>query len=198
LIGDGRGPMTNFPSSTAAATRQQQYLEQLQQTPRSVKRPRPVMACTECRKRKTRCDSHYPCLPCQRSNRPCKRADQDSFHQSSSPDAEGVESRMAPWVQDNISKPFASVANAFKNSLLSRQPKRELSRNRGRLVTKAGRSQTTNTTVTSADIDTGAVINDANVGAHKDLSRLHAGLASPNDVDSDDVRHSNMDNWPLK
>ncbi|QYT01593.1 hypothetical protein H0G86_008624 [Trichoderma simmonsii] len=211
LIGDGRGPMTNFLSSTAAATRQQQYLEQPQQPPRSVKRPRPVTACTECRKRKTRCDSHYPCLPCQRLNRPCKRADQDSFHQSvvsfagtvqplarqASSDAEGSESHMAPWVQDNISKPFASVANAFKNTLLSRQPERELAQNRGRLITKAGRSQTSNSTDTSAAIGTKSS-NDVNAGAHNDLSRLHAGLASPNDVDSDDVRHREADRWLMK
>lgn len=211
LIGDGRGPMTNFLSSTAAATRQQQYIEQPQQPPRSAKRPRPVTACTECRKRKTRCDSHYPCLPCQRSNRACKRADQDSFHQSvvpfagavrplarqASSDAEGSESHMAPWVQDNISKPFASVANAFKNTLLSRQPERELARNRGRLITKAGRSQTSNSTDTSAAIGTKSS-NDVNAVAHNDLSRLPAGLASPNDVDSDDVRHREADRWLMK
>ncbi|KKP05151.1 hypothetical protein THAR02_02746 [Trichoderma harzianum] len=185
----------NFLSSTSAATRQQQYLEQLQQPPRSTKRPRPVPACTDCRKRKTRCDSHYPCLPCQRSNRPCKRSDQGSFNPSVGSDAEVAEPHMAPWVQDNISKPFASVANAFKNSLLSRQP--ELARNRGRSITKAGHSQTVSMTDASAAIGTGD-INDTKAGVNDDISRLRAGLASPNDVDTDDVRHSNMDNWPLK
>ncbi|KAK4068025.1 transcriptional regulator family: Fungal Specific TF [Trichoderma harzianum] len=189
----------NFLSSTSAATRQQQYLQQPQQPPRSVKRPKPVMACIECRKRKTRCDSHYPCLPCQRSNRPCKRADQGSFNPSVSlsSDAEVAEPHMAPWVQDNISKPFASVANAFKNSLLSRQPGRELARNRGRSITKAGHSQSTNTTDTSTAIGTKSS-NDVNAVAHNDLSRLHAVLASPNDVDSDDVRHREADRWLMK
>ncbi|KAL7963792.1 hypothetical protein V8C34DRAFT_310615 [Trichoderma compactum] len=142
------------------------------QPQRSVKRPRFSKACTECRKRKTRCDRQYPCLSCQMSNRPCKRADQDSFHQSKSSDAEGAEPHMAPWVQDNIGKPFASVAND-------------------------GDSQTTNMADTSAAIGTGGS-NDANAIAHDDLSRLQAGLAYTNDVDSDDVRHSNTDNWPLK
>ncbi|KAL5091725.1 hypothetical protein Trisim1_002939 [Trichoderma cf. simile WF8] len=104
---------------------------------------------------------------------------------------------MAPWVQDNISKPFASVANAFKNTLLSRQPERELAQNRGRLITKAGRSQTSNSTDTSAAIGTKSS-NDVNAGAHNDLSRLHAGLASPNDVDSDGVRHREADRWLMK
>ncbi|KAJ4859261.1 la domain-containing protein [Trichoderma breve] len=198
LIGDRRGSMTNFLSSTAATTRQQQYLEQLQQPPRSSKRPRPVVACIECRKRKTRCDGQYPCLACHRSNRSCKRADPGSFNPSVGSDAEVSEPHMAPWVQDNISKPFASVANAFKNSLLSRQPERELTRNRSRSITKPDKSQTANTTDTSPVIGTGGVINNANVGAHKDLSRLHAGLASPNDVDSDDVRHTEADRWLMK
>ncbi|KAL6812786.1 hypothetical protein V8C40DRAFT_257178, partial [Trichoderma camerunense] len=192
LIGDGRGSMTNFLSSTAATTRQQQYLEQLQQPPRSSKRPRPVVACIECRKRKTRCDGQYPCLPCHRSNRSCKRVDQGSFNPSVGSDAEVAESHMAPWVQDNISEPFASVANAFKNSLLSRQP--ELARNRGRLITKAGHSQSTHTTDTSTAIGTGD-INDTKAGVHDEISRLRAGLASPNDVDSDGVRHTNADRW---
>ncbi|KAL6810440.1 hypothetical protein J3E69DRAFT_175516 [Trichoderma sp. SZMC 28015] len=199
LIGGGRGPMTNFLSSTSAAAQQQQYLEQPQQPPRSVKRLKPVMACTECRKRKTRCDSHYPCLSCQRSKRSCKRADQGSFNPSVSlsSEVEAAEPHMAPWVQDNISKPFANVANAFKNSLLSRQPGRELTRNRGRSITKAGRSQTSNSTDTSAAIGTKSS-NDVNAVTHNDLSRLHAGLASPNDVDSDDVRHREADRWLMK
>ncbi|KAL7783695.1 hypothetical protein V8C43DRAFT_309338 [Trichoderma afarasin] len=370
LIGGGRGPMTNFLTSTAAGLRQQQYLQQLQQPPRSVKRPRSaVTSCTECRKRKIRCDGHYPCLTCQRTNRPCEFApDQASFnlyasnavgnpallslsqpgrevvtlnhtfitkmeyptsfdlspaaaanpqepntegkglairkpfasvtnavgnpallslsqpgrevvqnkggpatdagHSQSThttdtdgvvgsggvddangdarddpwrpnaqilraglaamghptggagktstsyttadgmsvcsmgtsdskagdsaygtandpyvdhSDVKGAKPHMAPWVQDHIGKRFTSVTNAVKNNLLSRQPELELARNRGRLITKASRSQTTDMTDTSASSGTGG-----NAGAHDDLSRLHAGLASPNDVDSDD------------
>ncbi|KAF9878900.1 hypothetical protein CkaCkLH20_03800 [Colletotrichum karsti] len=41
---------------------------------RSVKRPRPVKSCTECRKRKLRCDRNLPCSQCQKSHRNCKYA----------------------------------------------------------------------------------------------------------------------------
>ncbi|KAL6808846.1 hypothetical protein GGI42DRAFT_223806 [Trichoderma sp. SZMC 28013] len=191
LVGDERGPnppLTPGSHTIVSSGDINSTANTPQQPQRSVKRPRFSKACTECRKRKTRCDREYPCLSCQMSNRPCRKADQDSFHQSKSSDAEGAEPHMAPWVQDNIGKPFASVANAFKTSLLSRQPERELARNRGKSVTKSSQSQTTKMTDTSS----------ANAFAHMDLSRLEAELASTNDVGSDDVRQSNMDNWPLK
>lgn len=41
---------------------------------RSVKRPRPVKSCTECRKRKLKCDRLCPCSQCQKSHRYCKYA----------------------------------------------------------------------------------------------------------------------------
>ena len=68
---------------------------QLQQAyqQRSVKRPRPVKSCTECRKRKLRCDRLCPCLQCQKSSRACRyAADYDSANLSdgSEPDLENA------------------------------------------------------------------------------------------------------------
>ncbi len=40
--------------------------------PKPVKRPRPVKSCSECRRRKLRCDRRCPCSQCQRSYRVCK------------------------------------------------------------------------------------------------------------------------------
>ncbi|KAK3941743.1 hypothetical protein QBC46DRAFT_258061 [Diplogelasinospora grovesii] len=42
--------------------------------PKSVKRPRPVKSCIECRKRKLKCDRLLPCSQCQKSRRFCKYA----------------------------------------------------------------------------------------------------------------------------
>ncbi|KAL7787768.1 fungal-specific transcription factor domain-containing protein [Trichoderma ceciliae] len=70
-----------------------QQQQQQQQPQRSVKRPRPVKSCTECRKRKLRCDRLCPCSQCQKSSRPCKYApDQDSTNFSDGSDAENAES----------------------------------------------------------------------------------------------------------
>ncbi|KAK1633369.1 fungal-specific transcription factor domain-containing protein [Colletotrichum phormii] len=56
---------------------------------RSVKRPRPVKSCTECRKRKLRCDRNLPCSQCQKSHRNCKyAAEHDSSMLSDGSDAE--------------------------------------------------------------------------------------------------------------
>ncbi|KAI0136813.1 hypothetical protein BJ170DRAFT_589774 [Xylariales sp. AK1849] len=41
---------------------------------RSVKRPRPVKSCIECRNRKLRCDRLCPCSQCQKSHRNCRYA----------------------------------------------------------------------------------------------------------------------------
>ncbi|EMT73249.1 Activator of stress proteins 1 [Fusarium odoratissimum] len=71
------------PSQGLALTQQQQ------QQQRSVKRPRPVKSCTECRKRKLRCDRLCPCSQCQKSNRTCKYAmDHDSANLSEGSDSE--------------------------------------------------------------------------------------------------------------
>ncbi|KAI0182063.1 fungal-specific transcription factor domain-containing protein [Hypoxylon sp. FL1284] len=41
---------------------------------RSVKRPRPVKSCLECRKRKLKCDRISPCSQCQKAQRACRYA----------------------------------------------------------------------------------------------------------------------------
>ncbi len=74
------------PSESHQASQMQQ-LSQQQSQQRSVKRPRPVKSCTECRKRKLRCDRLCPCSQCQKSNRGCKYAtDQDSGNYSDGSD----------------------------------------------------------------------------------------------------------------
>ncbi|KAI3535050.1 fungal specific transcription factor [Colletotrichum tamarilloi] len=64
---------------------------------RSVKRPRPVKSCTECRKRKLRCDRNLPCSQCQKSHRNCKyAAEHDSSMLSDGSDAEMGEVQRPP------------------------------------------------------------------------------------------------------
>lgn len=59
------------------------------QQSRSVKRPRPVKSCTECRKRKLKCDRSCPCSQCQKSSRACRYAtDHDGLRDSDGSDAE--------------------------------------------------------------------------------------------------------------
>lgn len=71
---------------------QQAQKQQQQSAQRSVKRPRPVKSCTECRKRKLRCDRACPCSQCHKANRECKYApDQDSANLSDFSDAEAAE-----------------------------------------------------------------------------------------------------------
>ncbi|KJZ80175.1 hypothetical protein HIM_00025 [Hirsutella minnesotensis 3608] len=71
---------------------QQHQQHQHQHQSRSVKRPRPVKSCTECRKRKLRCDRLLPCSQCQKSSRMCRyAADQDSANLSDGSDAETPE-----------------------------------------------------------------------------------------------------------
>ncbi|KAF3025467.1 hypothetical protein E8E14_002780 [Neopestalotiopsis sp. 37M] len=56
---------------------------------RSVKRPRPVKSCIECRNRKLKCDRLLPCSQCQKSNRNCRyAADGDVNNLSDASDAE--------------------------------------------------------------------------------------------------------------
>jgi len=64
-----------------------------QTTPqRSVKRPRPVKSCTECRKRKLRCDRQLPCSQCQKSRRGCRySAEHDSANASDASDVDMTE-----------------------------------------------------------------------------------------------------------
>lgn len=73
----------NPTSQSPSQLQQLQQQQQQQQQQRSVKRPRPVKSCTECRKRKLRCDRLLPCSQCQKSSRICKyAADQDSANLS--------------------------------------------------------------------------------------------------------------------
>lgn len=61
-------------------------------TQRSVKRPRPVKSCFECRKRKLKCDRLLPCSQCQKSQRNCHyAAEGDGANLSDGSDAETIE-----------------------------------------------------------------------------------------------------------
>ncbi|OAA54004.1 Zn2Cys6 transcription factor [Cordyceps fumosorosea ARSEF 2679] len=75
----------------------QQPLSNPHSQQRSVKRPRPVKSCTECRKRKLRCDRLCPCSQCQKSNRACKyAADADGQPESDASDVEVSEPGRPP------------------------------------------------------------------------------------------------------
>ncbi|KAK4149034.1 hypothetical protein C8A00DRAFT_19240 [Chaetomidium leptoderma] len=59
---------------------------------RSVKRPRPVKSCVECRrKRKLKCDRSGPCSQCQKSRRVCRYADQENGVSSDTSDIDPAE-----------------------------------------------------------------------------------------------------------
>jgi hypothetical protein len=59
---------------------------------RSVKRPRPVKSCIECRNRKLKCDRLLPCSQCQKSSRNCRyAADGDVNNLSEGSDVEAPE-----------------------------------------------------------------------------------------------------------
>ncbi|KAI2611261.1 fungal-specific transcription factor domain-containing protein [Hypoxylon fragiforme] len=59
---------------------------------RSVKRPRPVKSCLECRKRKLRCDRASPCSQCHKTQRACRyAAEGDAASLSDGSDAETPE-----------------------------------------------------------------------------------------------------------
>jgi len=75
---------------------------------RSVKRPRPVKSCTECRKRKLKCDRLLPCSQCQKSQRTCKYApDGDPANLSEGSDGEMVDRPLKrTWTQPlNLRQP---------------------------------------------------------------------------------------------
>lgn len=83
-------------SSTQQQQQQQQASTSLlpSSQPRSVKRPRPVKSCTECRKRKLKCDRLCPCSQCRKSSRVCRYApENDSNNLSDASDTEGNETR---------------------------------------------------------------------------------------------------------
>ncbi|KAG5943218.1 hypothetical protein E4U53_007072, partial [Claviceps sorghi] len=71
---------------------QQHHQHSLQMQQRSVKRPRPVKSCTECRKRKLKCDRQLLCSQCQKSSRICRyAADHDPANLSDASDTEPVD-----------------------------------------------------------------------------------------------------------
>ncbi|KAJ2895682.1 zn2cys6 transcription factor [Zalerion maritima] len=79
------------PSQSQQVAQQQQPPQQRTPQPqtRTVKRPRPVKSCTECRKRKLKCDRNLPCSACEKSRRLCKyAADQDAANLSDASDEE--------------------------------------------------------------------------------------------------------------
>lgn len=81
------------PVSNLALHQQQPSLQPSSQS-RSVKRPRPVKSCTECRKRKLKCDRLLPCSQCKKSSRECRYApDSDPNNLSDASDTEGAETR---------------------------------------------------------------------------------------------------------
>ncbi|CAM1509178.1 Fc.00g029170.m01.CDS01 [Cosmosporella sp. VM-42] len=87
---------------------------QQQQQQRSVKRPRPVKSCTECRKRKLRCDRLLPCSQCQKSNRTCRyAADHDSANLSDGSDGEMESTR--PIKRNCLPGMFPSGASVANN-----------------------------------------------------------------------------------
>ncbi|KAG6004660.1 hypothetical protein E4U43_000700 [Claviceps pusilla] len=70
----------------------QHHQHSLQMQQRSVKRPRPVKSCTECRKRKLKCDRQLSCSQCQKSSRICRyAADHDPANLSDVSDTEPVD-----------------------------------------------------------------------------------------------------------
>jgi hypothetical protein len=87
-------PNGNYDASGPLPSQQVHTLSQgvagmLPSASRSVKRPRPVKSCTECRKRKLKCDRNLPCAQCQKSHRNCKyAADHDSSALSDASDVE--------------------------------------------------------------------------------------------------------------
>ncbi|KAJ3487034.1 hypothetical protein NLG97_g6500 [Lecanicillium saksenae] len=85
-------PVPQQPVSPQSVPQQPQPQPQPSSQQRSVKRPRPVKSCTECRKRKLRCDRLCPCSQCQKSNRACKyAADADGQLDSDGSDIEASE-----------------------------------------------------------------------------------------------------------
>ncbi|KAK4040324.1 hypothetical protein C8A01DRAFT_15766 [Parachaetomium inaequale] len=61
--------------------------------PRSVRRPRPVKSCIECRRRKLKCDRSVPCSQCTKGRRGCRYSELlvDTSHESDASDCESSE-----------------------------------------------------------------------------------------------------------
>ncbi|KAL1896593.1 hypothetical protein Sste5346_004627 [Sporothrix stenoceras] len=69
---EGQAPPPQKQSSTPPLGSKHMVFDVANWHPKPVKRPRPVKSCTECRRRKLRCDRRCPCSQCQRSYRVCK------------------------------------------------------------------------------------------------------------------------------
>ncbi|KXJ86762.1 fungal-specific transcription factor domain-domain-containing protein [Microdochium bolleyi] len=87
---------------------------------RSVKRPRPVKSCTECRKRKLKCDRLLPCSQCQKSQRTCKYApDGDPANLSDCSDGETVDRPVKrSWTQPLNLRPPEGQSPGGSSTLL--------------------------------------------------------------------------------
>ncbi|KAI5864356.1 fungal-specific transcription factor domain-containing protein [Durotheca rogersii] len=62
------------PTSAHSSVHSPGYSSIVGASSRSVKRPRPVKSCLECRKRKLKCDRAAPCSQCQKAQRACRYA----------------------------------------------------------------------------------------------------------------------------
>lgn len=73
---DSRAPGRDLPAGTSPtptpSSSRNLVFDVTNWHPKPVKRPRPVKSCTECRRRKLRCDRRCPCSQCQRSYRVCR------------------------------------------------------------------------------------------------------------------------------
>lgn len=115
------GASSRSQSQSQQQPQSQSQSQSQQPQQRSVKRPRPVKSCTECRKRKLRCDRLCPCSQCQKSSRPCKYApDQDSGNLSDGSDAEGAEPGRP--AKRNYSHSTLSVMGGTYNDVATAKP----------------------------------------------------------------------------
>ncbi|KAH6656366.1 hypothetical protein BKA67DRAFT_551731 [Truncatella angustata] len=86
---------------------------------RSVKRPRPVKSCIECRSRKLKCDRLLPCSQCQKSSRGCRYAtDGDANNLSEGSDADTPE---RPSKKTNLTTTHDG-ATKFRDQTVSAAP----------------------------------------------------------------------------
>lgn len=121
-------PPATLPSSQQLPSSAVGGASMLPSASRSVKRPRPVKSCTECRKRKLKCDRNLPCAQCQKSHRQCKyAADHDSSALSDISDTEAGDLQRppkrnclpsvqgAPGAAMHLGPPFSSVQHGEAN-----------------------------------------------------------------------------------
>jgi hypothetical protein len=90
------GDQHQQPTLSQASQPSSSTPNQHQQQSRSVKRPRPVKSCTECRKRKLKCDRSCPCAQCVKSHRLCKYATDQEAALSDGSEGEMTETGRPP------------------------------------------------------------------------------------------------------